>query len=932
MKRRALAFPFAVLTLATACSDRSPLAPTPPDAAIVDSRTNGSAFPGFYFLFPIRRLSEERDPVGVFNPDVSPVIKVWDCGVTTDCEATQGSWTELQILTMGARLLNDIHVLRDHDEYVVLWNTRPLDLQSNRTYRIQVFAGSQLLGYADVDVVRRFRDLGSVDREEYVPLLEDLILPIRFWIGEEAFCTGTCKTTTVNFPPPAGGTSIPLSTPTGEEIRVDFAEGTTVETGGNTVSQVNFTAEACDGIDVDLPKFGDCVRLTADFVADEGETASWLRFVNHPALVTMCLLDPEQEHALAHEQAHLITLHQQDGDLVRALPHASESANCPSEVIPSRRYGARGWRWLRDVALGFFTPQTLHARSRTVVFNIGGGGQTHLLGAVCGSRGSVNAPRPRGLFLAEVCSTPPAVSPVLAPPPPQSGQTISDFQFAMPAKMDYSNSEDAGGLSGVVGSTLTFSVDLTDARGGPVPSGDVPAQVTFTVSDGESTVGAPANVTVTNGVAEFIWPVVAGTFTITASARGIASPDNNGPLTPPDPDGEGPISDFDPFWPDFDVAAIASRDDIEAETAEITFTATGTASLEGAWQDAGSLEPGRRDHTATLLADGDVLVVGGTASGAFFYNADAGSLLATEAPPLFNHGQHATATRLGDGRVLIVGGLGAPFSAEIYDHSNGSFTATAGGVTEGATNASRIAHSATLLSDGRVLLVGGQTQDGPTETHPEAEIYDPETDAFTPVGSLNEDRSSHSAALISGGRVLIVGGTQTTEPGFGACLSSAELFDPESETFSTTGGMATGRCDLLWNNASVLVSGLVLVVGGSSTSAELYNPATGSFSLTGGMASLHSAGSSTSLADGRVLVAGGVVAGGVQCATNTSAAEIFNPTLGIFTPATSMSIPRQQHTATRLADGRVLVFGGHSTTAVPTCSDVSSAEVFSRGP
>lgn len=367
----------------------------------------------------------------------------------------------------------------------------------------------------------------------------------------------------------------------------------------------------------------------------------------------------------------------------------------------------------------------------------------------------------------------------------------------------------------------------------------------------------------------------------------------------------------------------------------VTFTATGT--VAGAWTAAGSLPGGtRRDHTATLLNNGDVLIVGGTSAGAVIYNSSVGSLTATEGAPLFNHNQGASATKLLDGRVLIVGGNGSPFNAEIYDPGTGSFSATAGGVTEGLTNASRQYHTATLLSDGRVLLAGGQFEQsceppalcGP-QTHNEAEIYDPETDSFTPTGSLSVDRAGHAATLLQDGKVLIAGGNRTTSPGFSTSLASAELYDPATGTFSSTGSMTEGRGSLIFTGITLLGNGKVLVVGGLSGSitAELYDPGAGTFSTTGSMAGSHIAGRATLLADGRVLVAGGFVTGG--CPITLGGAEIYNPALGAFTPAAPMTTSRLQFTATRLNDGRVLAVGGFSNVSETACGDIGSAELFS---
>jgi len=126
-------------------------------------------------------------------------------------------------------------------------------------------------------------------------------------------------------------------------------------------------------------------------------------------------------------------------------------------------------------------------------------------------------------------------------------------------------------------------------------------------------------------------------------------------------------------------------------------------------------------------------------------------------------------------------------------------------------------HTATLLADGKVLIVGGTTSTGAGDLHPTAtvEIYDPATGLFSDTGSMSEARSLHTATLLPSGNVLVVGG--------GVENSTAELYDPTTGTFSITGGMEVGRSG---HTATLLSNGSVLVAGGGLylglASAELY--------------------------------------------------------------------------------------------------------------
>lgn len=334
---------------------------------------------------------------------------------------------------------------------------------------------------------------------------------------------------------------------------------------------------------------------------------------------------------------------------------------------------------------------------------------------------------------------------------------------------------------------------------------------------------------------------------------------------------------------------------------------------DGTWTNTGAMSVIRRDHTATLLNNGKVLITGFVTDSAELYDPATGVFISA-GNTLFTHGQNPTATRLLDGRVLITGGTFALNSAEIYDPVTGNFSPA------GNLNNPRFAHSATLLPDGRVLIAGGGVN-GSTGviSTPTVEIYDPTTNAFNFTGSLNTGRSGHVATLLPDGRVLVAGGTDNTSPFFGICTDSAELYDPAAGTFSNTGNMTVGRCSISWGDAPVLGNGKVLILGGGGPTAELFDPATGSFSPTGDLTFPRIGPTVTLLTDGRVLVAGGFSSNGT-----TNSTEIYDSTSGTFTAAASMNEARTQQTATLLSDGRVLVTGGFGGTA-----DLSSAELFS---
>jgi len=303
--------------------------------------------------------------------------------------------------------------------------------------------------------------------------------------------------------------------------------------------------------------------------------------------------------------------------------------------------------------------------------------------------------------------------------------------------------------------------------------------------------------------------------------------------------------------------------------------------------------------SATLLADGRVLIAGGSGRGhnltsAELFSPDTGLFTATGSMTYARSWQ--TATSLPGGRVLIVGGSGNK-SAEIYNPANGHFSRTS------ATKDTLSYQTATALIDGRVLVAGGTT--GFTYLA-KTEIYNPFTGKFIRARSMHDAREFASAVLLPDGRVLIAGGDQGVSKKSRIILAGAEIFDPATGRFSQAASMHYGRSHF---EMVLLPSGLVLAIGGLSTgvfagiatSAELYDPNTNAWTVTGPMSIGRSDFSATVLADGRVLVAGG----------GDNSSEIFDPATATFQMAKDMLSARVSQTATLLADTRVLMAGGN---------------------
>ncbi|MDA8132148.1 MAG: Ig-like domain-containing protein, partial [Elusimicrobia bacterium] len=256
---------------------------------------------------------------------------------------------------------------------------------------------------------------------------------------------------------------------------------------------------------------------------------------------------------------------------------------------------------------------------------------------------------------------------------------------------------------------------------------------------------------------------------------------------------------------------------------------------------------------------------------------------------------------LQNGKVLIAGGAntgGNLSSAELYDPVLSTFTAT------GSMSVIRFFQCMTLLPNGKVLVSGGTSANN--QAYASAELYDPATGTFSPTGSMSTSRRHHTATLLPNGKVLVTGGG--VNGGF-VVTASADLYDPATGMFTPTGSMSVPRTA---HTATLLRNGKVLITGGQSAwgggvfhaSAELYDPASGTFSPTGQMNSPHVVHTATLLADGRVLVAGG------YDVNITSAAEVYDPDTGQFSPTGSMREARGYFDSVLLGDGKVLVAGG----------------------
>ncbi|TAJ16000.1 MAG: hypothetical protein EPO68_11845 [Planctomycetota bacterium] len=236
----------------------------------------------------------------------------------------------------------------------------------------------------------------------------------------------------------------------------------------------------------------------------------------------------------------------------------------------------------------------------------------------------------------------------------------------------------------------------------------------------------------------------------------------------------------------------------------------------------------------------------------------------------------------------------------------------------------RVFHSLTTLVDGRIYVAGGQAPGAATTIYDRVEFFDPQTQSFgnSPI-PLPEPRTHHTATLLADGRVLLLGGI-----GPGGVLASGRLFQPLTGQYAPTPNMATPRA---LHTATLLSDGRVLVTGGSPqftfshptgqplayTSAvattEVYDPNTNTWTSGPGLQRGLTTHQASRLGDGRVLITGGVENAGVGAIPATTAATYLytpGPGGGALAPAAPLPSPRQAHAQSPLSNGDALVVGG----------------------
>ncbi|MEO8025413.1 MAG: MBG domain-containing protein [Bryobacteraceae bacterium] len=276
-----------------------------------------------------------------------------------------------------------------------------------------------------------------------------------------------------------------------------------------------------------------------------------------------------------------------------------------------------------------------------------------------------------------------------------------------------------------------------------------------------------------------------------------------------------------------------------------------------------------------------------------------------------------TATLLTDGKVLVTGGLDASGSptatAEIWESATGTFLGVGNMPSKSA------GHAASLLADGRVLITGGGNGS--------SEIYNPPTQSFSPGGGLSSNRSYHTSTTLLNGTVLIVGGSDNS----GKTFSSTVIYDPAAGSFTSGPNLTQDRER---HTATLLPNGKVLIAGGrynqgknyrAVAGLEIYDPATNAFSNAGSLATARYSFTA-------VLSGGDVVfVGGTDGTSDLNSAERYTIATGAVSGAGTMSIGRSSMAAAPISGGRILVTGGQSGATVLANTEIRSS-IFTAGP
>jgi hypothetical protein len=298
-----------------------------------------------------------------------------------------------------------------------------------------------------------------------------------------------------------------------------------------------------------------------------------------------------------------------------------------------------------------------------------------------------------------------------------------------------------------------------------------------------------------------------------------------------------------------------------------------------------------------------------------------------------------TATQLANGQWLVVGGVNQSndpqATCEVYDPVLDTFTPVA------SMNVARMGHTATLLANGKVLVTGGiqAMPTTPTQLEPihqtvaSSELYDPVADSWTAGPNLSTPRCGHAAIVRPDGKILFAGGiswdTNILLGWVPAVRRSTDLYDPALNTMAAGPQMATARSltdpvDL--GNGKWLMSGGINGItiipwnpGNPTATAEVYDAVANTWANVGSMATSRGNHRGWALGNGQFLLAGGAN-GSILSPTALSSTEIFSTATNTFSPGPAMNHARAGAAEFRMPQGQVQLFGGATTGGVITAS------------
>ena len=535
-----------VLAIASGCRGgdlaRPILDPTsPPSRSISDgshcvvpgpSCTKGN--PDFFFLPPMASnpSSSPNWTAGAFNARLTPTVDICELDAMTEASVAAGASCKtdgyVRSFPLGAA-----EASASDEQYHVNWG---VPNSAAIFFRIAVRVGSVKLGWADVETASTMSQLKNVNTGQYVPLTDGRTLPIKFRIENYALCAvpgvGPCGSAAVDL---AQGGTVATTL-----VNTTLPSGIVIppQTSSPGAPPVTITVEGCTTFNdraTDLPVFGPCVRVTSDpALSPAGFTSAATVFICDVSNLTVTQGVGGQ--VLDHDQADRITLHRLDpgagGPVVTALPHApacgggvaSALDGSFSGMLVAMRHG--DVRTAARQVAAMMSPKPLYAAR---FIDLGGGGLT---------------------------------------------AELSDFQFALPTKMVIDPATD--GQTVDAGSMLPLlpTVRLTDLGGAAVRG----ARVHFMTSDGSVT--TLTAVTGEDGIAQTNWTLgYSANNLLSASGRGLAGTDVNGPRRSAGSEFDDIVDPFQPIQSHFDGAAPPSGP-VLVLTGSVTFSASAVVSAD----------------------------------------------------------------------------------------------------------------------------------------------------------------------------------------------------------------------------------------------------------------------------------------------------------------------------------------------------------------